>query len=242
MKKILKYIPHAFAIILAIIVVLGFFNQRTLRNDMEKYRAAMLKYSDMYSTAKGETVKMAEEFSKLELKNKELNKEIKKQGEKIQSLIDLNANIKDSVANIITTPDTVYIDNNGSMPIRRFALSQGNFTLKGYFEIRLPYRITFDEIKAEIALEIAMTQDRDLIWRSYIISTDPSFVVNNIQTSIKPYKPGFWDKLKFGAGLYASSNRVGGIAGIYYGNLGINLLLDNNGAAVGAQYLFGVRK
>ncbi len=238
--KILKYIPHIIALILVIVLGLGYLQYTNLQEEAIKYRNEAISLSELYTNVQGVASKRALEIAGLQASNDALNNSIKDNKETIRSLTALNGILSDSLANVSTTTDTIYVDSV-SMPIRRFNVSEGGFTLKGYFQVKTPYEISFEKMMAEVKLEIAITEGHDGIWSSNIYSPNPNFSTTDINTSVNPYTPTFKDKLKFNLGAYGGTDRIGVLAGVGYDKHALLLGFDTQGAHIGYMRSFGVK-
>lgn len=239
--KVLKYIPHAIALILVVVLGLGFVQYRNLEDEAIRYRTEAISLSELYKSADGLASRRALEIEGLRASNDVLNSTIRDNKETIRSLTALNGILSDSLENVATETDTIYIDDTTSVPIQRFDVSQGGFTLGGYFEVQDPWRINFEKLLAEVSLEIAMTQGRDNIWKANVISPNPNFSVSSLDTKVNPYQPTWQDKIKLNLGVYGGNKRLGVLAGASYDKHSLLLGFDTQGAHIGYMRSFGVK-
>ncbi len=235
------FIGYGLSALLAGCLIFGFFNYKNLEKKVDIYKARILQNALLYVDANGVASRLAMENQDITASNDSLNKVIGHNKEQIRSLVALTGQLSDSLNNVETAHDTIYI-NNVATEVQKFNVAQNGFELKGYFEINSPFRITFEKMLAEINLEIVLTETKDRLWTAYVTTPNTNFLVSDVVPKINPYEPTFFEKLSFSGGLYASSNRVGLSAGVTYDTHHIKLLLDNYGGAIGYEKTFKIRR
>ena len=236
-----KYISYSIIGILVVILSLGYANYRGLENSRNDWREDALANSELITEANGIVSRRSVEIDDLKTDNNNLQRSIDSKKERIRSLLNLNASLIDSLLNVSTIHDTIILADSSTIEIQRFDINKNGFSLLGHFEIQEPFRISFSRMLAEFNVDIAITQNKDKVWTSYISSENPSFVVNSLVTQVNTYRPGFLEKLKFSAGGFVGPLQIGIITGVIYDQHKINILMSTQGGAFGYERIFKVR-
>jgi hypothetical protein len=213
----MNYILTTITGILSTILVYVAINYTTLNKELVLWRTEALNNARMYKLADSTAARRAVEIKSLQTSNALLNKTIKEQEESIRSLTLINGNLQKDLIWLKTNPDTVWVESSGELsPIQRFNMALYPFYINGYFQTNPPYSILFEHLRADVRMEIALTEDKQQSWKAYVFSKDSSLVITDISTSVSPYTPTFMDNLKFSAGAYVGTNRLGISTGIIY--------------------------
>jgi hypothetical protein len=237
----MSYIQTAITGILSIILVYVAINYTTLNKELALWRTEALNNARMYKLADSTATRRAIEIKSLQTSNALLNKTIKEQEESIRSLTVINGKLQKELVWLKTNPDTVWIESAGELsPVQRFDMVLHPFYINGYFQTNPPYNILFEKLRADVSMEVILTEDKRQSWKAYVFSKDSSLAITDISTSVNPYVPAFIDNLKFSAGMYAGLNRLGISSGVMYKQHILKLNLDNLGGSLGYEYVFNI--
>ena len=229
MKKILNYI---LILIIAGLAVYTF----VLKSDLKQSAAEGLVW---YGKQKENSIKLlkqigvsqeyATEVKKLNASNKDLQKAIKANKEKISFISKLNATLKAELLVAQTEEDT-----SSESPRRIFGpIIRNGFSISGRFDVVSPFIIYIDKLTAVLDLELILTQDKALNWNTYVSSPNKNLKFNKITPTIKKYEPTFWENVKYGGGVYGGMGHIGIGSLLGYKDNFILLGFDTKGGSVG---------
>lgn len=179
--------------------------------------------------------KMVQKVQKIKSENEKLNKLLNEKNERITQQTNFIISLRDSIQNIETKEDTVYIDNKPQL-VRRFNIVQKPFLVVGWFQTKSPFKLNLDTLMAKMKLNVIITENRNSIFNSYVNVPYDNIIVEDINTKIVPYSPSFWEKLKFGIGFLGSGEEVNLFLQTGYQNVTVLTGYSNNGFVFGGTY------
>ncbi len=237
----MKYIATIISGIALTALFLLFAEFRTLQASELVWKNEALRYSELLTTEKGVSSRRASEFTELSAVNENLSDEIKKNNDEIRYLTTINGELTTSLKNLGTTPGVIIAgDDSTETAVQHFYVDQEGFELLGYFEIEKPYQISFTAMKAALQIELAVTQNKDKIWSTYITSDNPNFNISLLEPKVSPYQESFLEKLNLHLGAYAGMSEVGVIGGASYEKHQV-LLMFGTQTSIGYTYEFKIK-
>lgn len=229
------------AIIYFLIVILlgagsfGYMQYSDKLDKLRKYSAKIdtltetkEKFKDLYETS-------SREVSKIQSRNRELEQYLSERKEELDLKSDIIGQLSDSIKNINTVADTIFIDSS-SVSVRTFSKYFDPFYISGYFEVQSPYRISFDSVSASINLEISYFKNDNDIWNTYVDTKSSKLVINNIKTIVKTQDKSFYDKLGIGAGVAAVNSSLSLYGRVSYDKLNLLTGYGTKGLFLGVDY------
>ena len=240
LKKILTNIIKN-PIFIAIVVALGMmilFNWKinSLNDDIEHWRNEAAKKDTLTIVDSTLNTKLAQTALRLKSENNELNKLLKKEKAKIKTQLEINAQLQDSIINLSTQTSSIVIVDGDTLRTRTFRYNKNAFKLAGYFEIDIPYRISFDTLLATLDMEINVTEDKKGVWKAFIDTKNPHMTISKINTYVIPYTPTIWEKINIGLGAYVGKNNAGFIGNVGYSKYNILIGYTTTGIILGGMY------
>jgi len=225
------------AILVVVIIGLSFWSNYQigqLRKDVAFFQNEAAKRDEIHQIDSTTISRLSLKVRDISSNNNDLQNRIKLLNGTIRSQASFIATLADSIANINTHGDTLI---TGGL-VRRFDVTKNAFTLKGWFELQEPYSITFEQLAAQIALELNMVQLPSGQWEAFVDTKNPSLHVTDLITKVNPYRPPWWKKFNLSAGIYLQGNEFGLVGGVGYDKF-IGLIgYDPRGYLLGVQYVF----
>lgn len=182
---------------------------RSYNNTLTEWQNRVARMKDTIQETKNISSNLATRNKKIKSKNKELQKIINDKNEKIKSQTKITAELKDSINNISTTPDTIIVEDTTEVPVRKFYITKNPFTVSGYFLTQPPFTLSIKQISASIEATSTITESKNGTFSTYIESKTSSLTIKNIETQFVPYTPSFWEKIKIGLGGYVANKQAG---------------------------------
>lgn len=234
-----KYKAIAMLIMLLIIVGASLYHSVTvnkLETEVQKWKNKTTNYQEVVQEKETIYSKKVKQVKKIETENEELKKLLEKRDEIIIQQTHIVAELRDSVKNAHTTPDTIYSEEKGkSFPIRRFYIERDFITVKGFFETNPPFDITFDTLAADIGMLIVVGDTKDSL-KVYVDFPYNNITAKYVDMVYIPYEPSFWDEFHIGFSVLASKNFLFGGTELKYKQISILAGLSNHGFTAGWNY------
>lgn len=198
-------------ILVAILMAVISYSYITIDN----YQDDLIKYKENRDSLKKTTEKFknlyessSRKVDKIKSRNENLQNYIENRNKRIEYQTNIIGTLSDSIKNISTKPDTIYKEDSSYTSVRSFNKYFNPFYISGYFEIKPPYRISFDTVNASIDLEINYSMNKSGRVNTFVDVKNDNIKISNINTHYLNKDKLFWDNIVLGSGLYASKTNA----------------------------------
>jgi cell division protein FtsB len=235
MNKVLIYLLIFIIIVTGVFAFKKYIDANQLQQEVAAYQDSLddthgtvEKYKNLYKSK-------SREVKEIKSENDSLNKYLDKLDQEIHIQSNIIETLSDSIKNLETYPDTVYMEDSSFVSVRTFAKDFNWLYLSGWFEVNKPYRITFDSVYCEVDLEINYVK-KEAGWDTYVDSKNSGVVIDDIKTRVITDDPSFYDKLGFNIGITGMSKYLFLYGRVSYDQLGVHLGYGTGGPVLGVDY------
>lgn len=217
--------------------IVGSFQIKKLQKDVAFFQNEAARRDEIHQIDSTTVSRLSLKVRDITSSNRNLQNRINLLDGTIRSQADLIVSLEESATDVPTDSDIIIVDGEEQV-IRTFDMAKGAFTLKGWFQLQDPYNITFEQLAAQMDLELNMVQLPSGQWEAFIDTKNPSLLVTDLVTKVNPYKPPWWKKFILSGGVYLQGNEFGLIGGVGYDKFLGLIGYDPRGYMLGVQYVF----